>query len=176
MRLFLVLALAIYAVADDGPRCGDADAPDCSLECNNRGTCCIGILDDSHQPTNPNDAFEIDPDGNVAGQYCDCALGWTGKNCDTTFDECDNDANACFNNGTCVSGFLDSGDKVYMCDCREARDDAGISYVGMYCEQAVPEVGDMDDSDDDSEIEGDSVICDDDGSVYCLNGGECKFS
>ena len=159
MRIFLVIILALSAGAQQD-RCG-SDAPDCILECNNRGTCCQ--VNATNLSTNP----DVNAQTAVNGQYCKCYDGWTGAECSASSYYCDNDANACKNNGKCTEGTLPSGETVYLCDCRYAKDDAGINYVGLYCEHAVPQVGVPDVPDDGS------VVCNEDGSEFCLNDGVC---
>jgi hypothetical protein len=128
----------------------------------------MGQVDTSALPTNPDGTlFDVHAQTSVNGMYCKCDDGWTGVECGASFYFCDNDANACYNNGVCTKGTIETGGTVYLCDCRSAKDDAGIRYVGLFCEQAVPQV------DAPEMYPDDSVVCNEDGSEFCLNGGEC---
>lgn len=48
------------------------------------------------------------------------------------------------------------GNEQLFCDCSGATDDNGVKYVGKYCEIAQ------------------TVTCDEQGEVFCVNGGWCK--
>ena len=166
MRVFLFTLLASCVVAQQGndKLCG---VQYCNLACNGRGTCCFGTADFTDQPTYADGSpYEIHAITNLEGMYCQCKDGWTGFNCDNSMRFCDNGKNPCFNGGECVYGF--EGESGYVCDCQNARDDQGIQYVGIHCEQSAPQ--DDTDSDDVFQL---ATLCTEEHTLFCLNGGTC---
>ena len=160
--LCLLVAVAFHAFAQD---CG---SDDCDLPCNERGRCCFGNLEISKNFTNLDGTpFATHEQTDIQGMYCDCDDGWTGVDCKHSFIFCDIDRNACLNGGICAEGTEDATNEiVHLCDCRNSSDSSGTKYVGLYCEQAVPKMSQDDPNDG-------TIVCNEDGSQFCLNGGEC---
>jgi hypothetical protein len=138
----------------------------CSLDCNGRGYCEFGSTQFENHPLDENgNPFDFHNITNVDNMYCQCDVGFTGFDCRITSKFCDDTSHVCYHGGECVVGYLDStNEKVHVCDCRKAFDDNGISYIGIYCERSTnPNIVDNVD------------VCSDDGTQYCINGGNCVF-
>ena len=71
--------------------------------------------------------------------------------------------------GACIAGFDGYDNNQLYCDCTLAEeniDGTTINYVGKYCEE--PSVS--------NKYNNDTVACNADNSVFCVNGGSCKYN
>ena len=135
---------------------------DCDLKCYFNTSCVAGSADFSnHTASIPEiDGQPVDIHAETIspnGYHCDCPDGLTGLRCGRTYIGCENSDHECYNGGECIPGIKDVyGNEQEFCDCTNAVDKHGIKHVGKYCEIPVP------------------TPCDDDDSVFCVNGGYCK--
>lgn len=132
-------------------------ASECSLPCQNGGTCVSGEATFQAPTNSDGTAFDFLETKSVNGNHCACPTGWTGVLCSVPFDTCDNTNHPCYNGGVCRRGVLDDyGNEQFYCDCGNAVGSDGTKYVGQYCEHPV------------------KTYCGDDQSQFCLNGGKCN--
>jgi hypothetical protein len=172
MIIFLVATLAQGVLAQtSGQSCG---FDDCTLECNQKGTCCFGNAEfqsaayGAHPTYADGTPFALHQKIIDDGMHCLCENAWTGLNCDHSVEFCDAGKNPCYHNGTCVSATIQSSfESIHVCDCREAKQN-GIVYVGLHCEQPTPQ---HHPAGQDAVIG--AEMCDE--GNFCLNGGKCKL-
>lgn len=148
MRATLLLLLASMA----------AGQLDCPFECFHDSICEAGEADFSDHPTKKNgNVLDIHVETQRNGKHCACHPGYTGLFCKKKYEDCADADHKCYHGGKCLLGLADiyGNDQLY-CDCSEAIDEHGVKYVGKYCEIAKAET------------------CDNEGNVFCVNGGWCK--
>jgi hypothetical protein len=140
---------------------------ECSLDCNGVGTCMIGSADfsDSTPVLNGQKAFiPFFNTMDVQNQHCKCDPGYTGVNCGHTVQSCNSPDEIgftfrCFHGANCNVGLTDQyGNAQYYCDCTTANHPEDKRYAGRYCQFEEAE------------------RCDMDGSIFCVNGGTCKYN
>lgn len=136
----------------DGPHCEFAKGtvPDCTLNCQNGGSCLLGI----RTYTASVDAFVADFFSNSTNyQYCNCPAGFYGAACETKSSECGD--YRCFNGGKCLTVLAD-GSTSKNCDCTAGKT-ADKSYAGRFCQYES------------------DTFCDknltENGQFFCINNG-----
>jgi Notch 1 len=130
----------------------------CNLNCFHGASCEAGVASFHLHPTKSNGkALDMHIETSRNGYHCNCPPGYTGLLCGIKYIDCEDSNHMCYNGGKCILGLKDmyGNDQLY-CDCSEAIDKNGVSYVGKYCE--IPK----------------SQTCDESGEVFCVNGGWCK--
>ncbi len=137
-----------------GPHCefDTGFVPDCTLQCENAGTCTLGIKD---YDTAIQEEFWALHDGNF--MFCECPEGWFGLKCEVQGTKCGE--KTCFNGAACLQTEHSDGDVEFTCDCSTAQTNTA-SYAGEFCENES------------------SAFCtkneNQNGQVFCVNGGVCK--
>ena len=142
--------------------------PDCSLKCENGGSCRLGVkgVKDSYD----NLGLQIFGSKEINGMYCSCPSGYTGVKCESEVNHCHingaEDEHFCLNGTPCSTedSNLKGVIKKYGCDCNglnEPKDEITQMLAGRFCEYAVTE------------------FCLEDGAhggsrSFCTNGGKCK--
>mmetsp|Transcript_11103 Transcript_11103/g.31962 ORF Transcript_11103/g.31962 Transcript_11103/m.31962 type:complete len:343 (-) Transcript_11103:34-1062(-) len=111
-----------------GPHCefDTGYVPECDLECQNGGTCNLGI---KNYDTAIQDEFWALHDGTF--QYCTCPDGWFGHQCEIQGEKCGE--KICYNGAGCLQTEHSDGQMKFTCDCSKANTDHK-SYSGEYCE------------------------------------------
>jgi hypothetical protein len=131
----------------------------CTLTCNNGGTCTLGKRTASDQEDEY--LYWVDEDNLNDGQYCQCTDEWDGPACTVEKVVC-GDAH-CFNGATCVArtdtSNADSPTMTHHCDCATA-DNENQSYAGRYCQYKATEYCTKD--------------ADLNGELFCVNEGNCR--
>lgn len=101
----------------------------CTLTCSSSGVCAFGKANFTEFPFTADDfPLPFHEVTSLNGQYCECETGFTGIECNTPVQNCDQ-GDVCFNEGVCVSG----GD----CDCSQnlgLLPSAEALYFGPRCE------------------------------------------
>jgi hypothetical protein len=180
MYLFPILLLFITCIPSQSSQ--NCTKDECDLDCNNRGFCCMGEADFSLEPTQADGspyAFHIITEED--SMYCNCNDQWTGVTCQHSQIFCDEGQSACYHGGICVKGTVSTTNKkVHVCDCRNAVDENGVKFVGLHCETSVPQVPTEESTDvtvdNPYAMPDGSMVCNADGSFFCLNNGECQGS
>jgi len=130
--------------------------PECTLDCENGGTCVIGVSDPT-EAEHLNHIWSLEEvDEHMR---CKCPPGFGGHRCQSSAEQCGD--SICLHGGTCVTTKQTTGDgnvrTQHHCDCTSASDSEGNFYAGKYCEHKQ------------------SVVCsDDDWNLFCVQGGTCK--
>ena len=139
----------------EGPHCefDKGSVPPCSLECENGGTCKLGIRKD----VPGEDAFLYNLWKNHSNyQYCECPKGTFGERCEVKSSRCGE--HHCFHGGECTQTRQPDGDYLSHCDCSRAGT-RETTFVGQFCQYES------------------KMFCDEsllaDGQDFCLNGGSC---
>ena len=152
--------------------CGLAQDENCTLTCNDRGSCSLGnnlVNNDTFvmngQPLDEN-SYPVEIHNET---HCECERGFTGVNCEFSAQFCDDSNHFCYHGGKCVKSVVESSKEIVnVCDCRLAADENGTNYLGTYCQLPSPV----------NHPGGDSAVphsdkCDDKGERFCMNGGTC---
>jgi hypothetical protein len=157
----------------------------CTLKCPIDAPCTFGNADYSDHPLdafgrpiiigiqqrNSRDAMEEEEIGTTTttttnflsmnGMHCACPPLWTGIQCETQFQRCDDEDNVCYHGGQCVTENLmdEHGNTKLFCDCSNAFALDGTLYVGKFCEIALVDACGTNHNGE---------------SIFCANGGECN--
>jgi hypothetical protein len=149
--------------------------PDCTLNCQNGGTCLVGVFTAS-------EAQQLHHIWTIQQQEdhmrCICPDGYGGYLCESPVEICDvtnghtngdsnegsssSSSSICLNGGACATTtrtdpVTGKSKTQQRCDCTEATDRNGNRYAGKFCEHAA------------------TGVCDDDDfNLFCTQGGVCK--
>lgn len=126
------------------------DAPECTLNCGENGTCRHGIKDTSNLGNAAHAEGISENHDNL--QHCVCKDGFVGLKCDRPVSVCGDDQ-FCMYGSECKKDENGS----YFCDCSTVNNET--AYNGPSCEFTVSSRC--------------NVISGDD-SHFCVNGGRCK--
>ncbi|KAL7439402.1 hypothetical protein ACHAXM_006654 [Skeletonema potamos] len=143
---------------------GDVEPP-CDLQCENGGSCRLGVkgYKDSYDEMN----LAVYQTKHEDGEYCSCPNGYTGVRCEVDINHChSNDGTEehfCLNGVPCAPDepALDGVTKEFACQCDRGTDEISQMLVGRFCEYAVTEFCTKDDHTRHSH-------------TFCTNGGKCK--
>lgn len=151
------LVVVIFAVLSS--RAESSADVNCPLDCKANAPCVQGNSDNSEFQNTTNSLPWLEG-LHQTGFHCQCPAGRTGILCERQYETCNDSAqHKCFHGGKCLQGMKDVyGNVQYYCDCSEAQHN-GTRYAGKFCEaEAVVTCG----------------ASDDDGEVFCTNGGQCR--
>jgi len=143
---------------------GDVEPP-CDLDCENGGSCRLGVkgYKDSYDEMN----LAVYNTKQEDGMHCSCPSGFTGVRCEVDINHCHSNGGA--EDHFCLNGVLCAPDdpafdgvmKKYACQCDHAGDEISQMLVGRFCEYAVTEFCTKDDHARHSHS-------------FCTNGGKCR--
>jgi len=144
------------------------EEPDCTLDCENGGTCNTGVKDYTEYDDDNIANFLTDDDFDhfydeefESLTYCICPVGYTGNTCELQIDDCGD--GVCLNGATCRLGL--SG---HYCDCTDIdiTDSNGqsISHAGASCERFATTMCD-------ASVDGFPDVLN--TEFFCTNGGKC---
>lgn len=138
-----------------------SDEQRCGLDCKNGSFCAVGGQETDGHPVDPSTGgpLEYHETLDKDGWHCECLSGFTGLECEHSYETCNNGRHVCYNGGSCIlpEAVLED-DKLY-CDCRTAGVDPldpSKRYAGKFCEKLV------------------DISVEDCDRTSCHNDGSCK--
>ena len=102
----------------------------CTLGCVNGGTCAFGSPDQQWQGE-----VEVPWETKKNGMHCICPDGFTGLQCEMTFEVCGESQHPCFNGSRCTVQ-----DEKSFCDCTASPESIRDTFAGHYCQHAASEL------------------------------------